>query len=110
MHIFALKDILTTFMHINVFKKCVQVNFTSSSLLEEAMVSAYDLTRYSLRLTFFVASNLYGMFGYCTWMILLLPIRLVLPDIFWRLESVIFKGLQSNVIVWMCSGGYGGKS
>lgn len=31
----------------------------------------------------------------------------MVPDVYWKIESVLFKGLQAMVVTWLHSGGYG---
>ncbi|XP_025089152.1 acyl-CoA:lysophosphatidylglycerol acyltransferase 1-like [Pomacea canaliculata] len=67
----------------------------------------HNLLKYALRFIFFFISNLYGFFGYIMWSLLLLPLRIMVPDVYWKIESVLFKGLQAMVVTWLHSGGYG---
>ena len=73
------------------------------------MASVFAIVRYILRFGMFFFTNIYGLFAYVMWAFMLLPLRILWPSFFWKLESIIFRGLQSLLIVWMGTGDYGGK-
>ncbi|KAL8607373.1 hypothetical protein ACOMHN_024398 [Nucella lapillus] len=54
----------------------------------------------------FFATNCYGLFAYVMWSVMLLPLRMFSPSVYRSLESLLFKGLQSFIILWMGTGRY----
>ncbi|CAH1128432.1 unnamed protein product [Ceutorhynchus assimilis] len=59
-----------------------------------------------LRLTFIVANNLYCIPTYAIWMVLLLPLKQVNPQLYWKIEGYIFHWLLAMVSLWCDSAGY----
>lgn len=70
------------------------------------MTSAQDLARYSLRIFFITVANLFGIPSYLTWFLLLQPLRMYNPKLFWKIESNLFQCLLTIVTTWLYSGGY----
>lgn len=73
------------------------------------MANIFAIVRYVLRFGMFFVTNVYALFAYVMWAFTLLPLRVLWPSLFWKIESIIFRGLQSFLIVWMGTGDYGGK-
>ncbi|XP_076443077.1 acyl-CoA:lysophosphatidylglycerol acyltransferase 1-like [Babylonia areolata] len=71
------------------------------------MADIANLVRYTWRFGVFFATNLYGFFGYVMWTLVLSPLRVLWPSLYWKTESRLFRALQSFVILWIDSGGYG---
>lgn len=69
-------------------------------------MSARDLARYSLRVFLITVVNLYGIPSYLTWFLLLQPLRMYNPKLFWKIESILFQSLLTVVTTWLYSGGY----
>lgn len=70
------------------------------------MTSARDLARYSLRIFFITVANLFGIPSYLTWFLLLQPLRMYNPKLFWKIESILFQCLLTIVTTWLYFGGY----
>lgn len=70
------------------------------------MSSARDLARYSLRVLFITFINMLGIPSYLTWFLLLQPLKLYNPKLFWKIESILFRSLLTVVTTWLYSGGY----
>ncbi|XP_061174405.1 acyl-CoA:lysophosphatidylglycerol acyltransferase 1-like [Saccostrea echinata] len=67
---------------------------------------AWELAHYSLRIFFITVANLFGIPSYLTWILLLQPLKLYYPKLFWKIESILFQGLLTIVTTWLYSGGY----
>ncbi|ESO87710.1 hypothetical protein LOTGIDRAFT_219893 [Lottia gigantea] len=65
-----------------------------------------EIIRGVLRLTIFIATNFYTIPSFLVWFILLQPLRVLAPDVFWRLDAILFKGLIAMVATWHYTGGY----
>ena len=61
---------------------------------------------YILRCLHNLVNNLMAIPAYCIWYVLLYPLRKLWPQMYWKLENVIFKALMSFVVQWTRSGGY----
>lgn len=70
------------------------------------MTSARDLARYILRIFFITVANLFGIPSYLTWFLLLQPLRMYNPKLFWKIESILFQCLLTIVTTWLYFGGY----
>ncbi|CAG9858624.1 unnamed protein product [Phyllotreta striolata] len=66
----------------------------------------YKIPKGFLRLCFILINNLYCIPTYVMWMILLLPLRKVNPDVYWRIESFFFHWLLGMVSLWSYSAGF----
>nr|XP_022332436.1 acyl-CoA:lysophosphatidylglycerol acyltransferase 1-like isoform X3 [Crassostrea virginica] len=69
-------------------------------------MKAKDLARYCLRVLFIAVSNILAIPSYLTWYLLLQPLRLRNPALFWRIEAVLFQSLLTIITTWLYSGGY----
>lgn len=58
------------------------------------------------RLVFVILNNAYCIPTYCIWMIMLLPLRMLYPSLYWRLEGLFFHWLLAMVSMWSWSAGY----
>ncbi|KAH9509248.1 Acyl-CoA:lysophosphatidylglycerol acyltransferase 1 [Bulinus truncatus] len=74
------------------------------AIIEMATITTY--VSYVARFTFFVLSNLYSLPCYLVWMILLTPVRILIPDLYWKIEAFMFRMLQSMVVTWMEISGF----
>ncbi len=54
-------------------------------------------------------NHLYGSIMHAIWMVLLFPLRLLTPDLYWYLEGVGFHWLLLMVASWQWSAGYTGE-
>ncbi|XP_076464003.1 acyl-CoA:lysophosphatidylglycerol acyltransferase 1-like [Babylonia areolata] len=70
------------------------------------MASMTDILRYVWNFTVFFITNLYGLFSYIMWMLMLLPLRILSPSMYWNFERLLFNGLQSFIVMWMGTGRY----
>lgn len=61
---------------------------------------------YTLRVLHNIANNLMAIPSYCIWYAVLFPLRKLWPELFWKIENVLFKAMMSFVVQWMRSGGY----
>ena len=61
---------------------------------------------YTLRILHNIVNNVMAIPAYCVWYALLYPLRKVWPQLYWRIENVMFKALMSFVVQWTRSGGY----
>ncbi|CAH1110670.1 unnamed protein product [Psylliodes chrysocephalus] len=66
----------------------------------------YKIPKWFLRLCFIIINNLYCIPTYVMWMILLLPLRKVNPDVYWKIEGYFFHWLLAMVSMWSYSAGY----
>ncbi|CAG9823194.1 unnamed protein product [Phaedon cochleariae] len=66
----------------------------------------YKVPKGIFRLCFIIINNLYCIPTYVMWMILLLPLKKVKPDIYWKIEGYFFHGLLAIVSSWSYSAGY----
>ena len=108
--------ISTSLSHVAIFLiSCLIKNFlfdfrvSSSGTGPAIMASVVDIARYVMNFTVFFITNCYGLFAYVMWTMTLLPLRVLSPSVYWQIESFLFKGLHSFVVLWMASGRYGGK-
>ncbi|XP_059178164.1 acyl-CoA:lysophosphatidylglycerol acyltransferase 1-like [Physella acuta] len=68
--------------------------------------TVYKYTSYTWRFIFFVLSNLYALPCYVIWMLLLTPVRMIAPNIYWKIEAFMFRMLQCMVVTWVDTNGY----
>ncbi|XP_072391191.1 acyl-CoA:lysophosphatidylglycerol acyltransferase 1-like [Diabrotica undecimpunctata] len=73
---------------------------------QNSLSNWYRIPRSVLRLCFILVNNLYCIPTYVMWMILLLPLRKVNPDIYYKIEGQFFHWLLSVVTLWSNSAGY----
>lgn len=85
-------------------------NWSLVSLQRSMDMKAKDLARYCLRVLFIAVSNILAIPSYLTWYLLLQPLRLRNPALFWRIEAVLFQSLLTIITTWLYSGGYTSKS
>ncbi|XP_078589644.1 acyl-CoA:lysophosphatidylglycerol acyltransferase 1-like [Branchiostoma floridae x Branchiostoma japonicum] len=64
------------------------------------------LLRIALRLVFITVNNLYVIPAHFLWLLCLQPVRILRPELFWRLEGIMFKWLLAQVGWWGYSAGY----
>ncbi|KAI8487594.1 Acyl-CoA:lysophosphatidylglycerol acyltransferase 1 [Branchiostoma belcheri] len=64
------------------------------------------LLRIALRLAFITVNNLYVIPAHFVWLLCLQPVRILRPELFWRLEGIMFKWLLAQVGYWGYSAGY----
>lgn len=62
-----------------------------------------------LRTVFIIINNCYCIPTYVMWMVLLLPVKRIQPDIYYRVEGIIFHWLLAMVSCWSWSAGYDSK-
>ena len=53
--------------------------------------------------------NVYTVFPYLMWMLLLRPLLYLSPDVYWDIEGVLFSWILTIVGYWPFSAGYTGK-
>lgn len=58
------------------------------------------------RTGFVILNNVYCIPTYIVWMILLYPVKVYQPQVYWRLEGLFFHWLLAMVSVWAWSAGY----
>ncbi|XP_074032259.1 acyl-CoA:lysophosphatidylglycerol acyltransferase 1 [Leptinotarsa decemlineata] len=66
----------------------------------------YKIPKGLFRLCFILMNHLYCIPTYVMWMILLLPLKKLFPDVYWRIESYMFHWLLAMVSLWSHSAGY----
>ncbi|KAL4238389.1 Acyl-CoA:lysophosphatidylglycerol acyltransferase 1 [Mactra antiquata] len=66
----------------------------------------WKVTYYILRTLHMFVNNIMAIPAYTVWFVLLTPLRLWYPKLYWRIESILFKALLSFVVFWTNSGGY----
>ncbi|XP_057656458.1 acyl-CoA:lysophosphatidylglycerol acyltransferase 1-like [Diorhabda carinulata] len=66
----------------------------------------YKIPKGILRLCFILINNLYSIPTYVMWMFLLLPLRKVNPEVYWKIEGYFFHWLLAMVSLWSYSAGY----
>ncbi|KAG5875101.1 hypothetical protein JTB14_020234 [Gonioctena quinquepunctata] len=66
----------------------------------------YKIPKGFFRLCFILINHLYCIPTYVMWMILLLPLRKLYPDVYWRIEGYMFHWLLAMVSLWSHSAGY----
>uniref|UniRef100_A0A6A7G6H3 Acyl-CoA:lysophosphatidylglycerol acyltransferase 1 n=1 Tax=Hirondellea gigas TaxID=1518452 RepID=A0A6A7G6H3_9CRUS len=59
-----------------------------------------------VRIVFVFINNMYCVPVHMFWLLLLQPLRLVLPDAYWKIEGIFFRWLLSMVAMWSYSAGY----
>ncbi|XP_047736296.1 uncharacterized protein LOC108674389 [Hyalella azteca] len=59
-----------------------------------------------IRILFVIVNNLYCIPVHLLWLLLLQPLRLVCPSLYWKLEGTFFRWLLSMVAMWSYSAGY----
>ncbi|XP_011499600.1 PREDICTED: acyl-CoA:lysophosphatidylglycerol acyltransferase 1-like isoform X2 [Ceratosolen solmsi marchali] len=59
-----------------------------------------------LRTGFVIVNNMYCIPTYITWMLLLFPIKIYDPQVYWRIEGLFFHWLLAMVSMWTWSAGY----
>ncbi|XP_055879310.1 acyl-CoA:lysophosphatidylglycerol acyltransferase 1-like [Biomphalaria glabrata] len=55
---------------------------------------------YVVKFIYFFLSNLYSLPCYLVWMVLLTPLRFIAPNLYWKIESFMFRMLQCMVVTW----------
>ncbi|KAG8504420.1 LOW QUALITY PROTEIN: Acyl-CoA:lysophosphatidylglycerol acyltransferase 1, partial [Galemys pyrenaicus] len=74
--------------------------------LDAAARLAWTVLRALLRFAFMVANNLVAISSYVCYVLLLQPLRLLQPRLFWRLEGLMYKWLLGMVASWGWCAGY----
>ncbi|XP_026482018.1 acyl-CoA:lysophosphatidylglycerol acyltransferase 1-like [Ctenocephalides felis] len=78
-------------------------------MIAENMVLYQDLyliPRALIRVIFIIVNNIYCIPTYAIWMFTLWPIKILYPDIYWRIEGLFFHWLLSMVAMWSYTAGY----
>ncbi|GFN97093.1 acyl-CoA:lysophosphatidylglycerol acyltransferase 1 [Plakobranchus ocellatus] len=65
------------------------------------MAQILNYVRYVLRFLLFFISNLYALPCYATWMFLFMPLRLLAPKMYWKVESFMFGLIQGMIVTWL---------
>lgn len=58
------------------------------------------------RTIFVILNNLYCIPTYVVWMTILLPIKRFNPDLYFKIEGILFHWLLSVVALWSWTAGY----
>lgn len=66
----------------------------------------YIIPKAILRLCFIIINNVYCIPTYVIWMLLLMPLRKLHPDTYWKIEGYFFHWLLAMVSMWSWSAGY----
>ena len=73
-------------------------------------LSRYVFVRAVVRTVWVAVSTLYAVCAYLLWCgVFLLPLRFLCSDLYWPMEAVLFRFLQSLVAHWMQTAGYTGR-
>lgn len=59
-----------------------------------------------LRILFVIINNVYCIPTYLVWMLLLLPLKKIHPETFYKIEGKLFHWLLANVAMWNATAGY----
>ncbi|KAL0266626.1 UNVERIFIED_CONTAM: hypothetical protein PYX00_009118 [Menopon gallinae] len=59
-----------------------------------------------LRILFVIINNVYCIPTYVVWMVVLYPVKVCCPDLYWRIEGLFFHWLLAMVAMWSWSAGY----
>ncbi|XP_015513986.2 acyl-CoA:lysophosphatidylglycerol acyltransferase 1 isoform X1 [Neodiprion pinetum] len=68
--------------------------------------NAVHLVKCIVRTSFVILNNAYCIPTYVVWMMLLFPIKLYQPQVYWRIEGLFFHWLLAMVSTWTWSAGY----
>ncbi|KAL3873007.1 hypothetical protein ACJMK2_036170, partial [Sinanodonta woodiana] len=71
-----------------------------------AKLQPLTMLYYVARFLYVVVNNLMYIPCYLTYIVLLYPLKCLKPEIYWTIETVLFKHLLNFVTVWIYSGGY----
>ncbi|XP_046377445.1 acyl-CoA:lysophosphatidylglycerol acyltransferase 1-like isoform X2 [Haliotis rufescens] len=74
--------------------------------LLQCMTLVLQYCRYTVRFSLVLFTNVYAISSYCVWLLLLWPVRVLQPSFYWKLETVLFKGLLAMVTTWFFTAGY----
>ena len=62
-----------------------------------------------VRTAFVIVNNVYCIPTYVVWMMLLFPVKIYQPQVYWRIEGLFFHWLLAMVSMWTWSAGYDSK-
>ncbi|XP_067681754.1 acyl-CoA:lysophosphatidylglycerol acyltransferase 1-like isoform X1 [Haliotis asinina] len=74
--------------------------------LLQCVAHVLQYCQYTARFSLILFTNVYAISSYCVWLLLLWPLRVLQPSVYWKLESVLFKGLLAMVTTWFFTAGY----
>lgn len=69
----------------------------------------FKLVRGILRVIWVLANNLYCFPTHALWMLTLYPLQKCKPNIYWKIEGIIYHWMISMVGCWSWTAGYNGK-
>ncbi|XP_015111406.1 acyl-CoA:lysophosphatidylglycerol acyltransferase 1 [Diachasma alloeum] len=78
----------------------------SSSAFINLANNIVTLVKCILRTGFVLINNVYCIPTYVVWMMLLLPVKVYHPQMYWRIEGLFFHWLLAMVSMWTWSAGY----
>lgn len=58
------------------------------------------------RTVFVIANNIYCVPTYLVWMFLLLPLKKIHENYYYKIEGILFHWLLANVSMWSTTAGY----
>jgi len=87
----------------------INLSFFVSFISSACLLMFESLVRYSwliIRTVLVIVNNLYCIPTYTVWMFLLLPLKALCPQWYWKIEGRLFHWLLSMVTLWSYSAGY----
>ena len=63
----------------------------------------------AVRAVLVILNNVYAVVPYFIWMAMLLPLKVVMPTVFWYIEGVLFECMIGMVGNFVWSAGYTGQ-
>ncbi|XP_011309596.1 acyl-CoA:lysophosphatidylglycerol acyltransferase 1 isoform X2 [Fopius arisanus] len=88
------------------FPKMTDSSPSSSSAFINLANNIVTLVKCILRTGFVIINNVYCIPTYVVWMMLLFPVKVYHPQMYWRIEGLFFHWLLAMVSMWTWSAGY----
>ncbi|XP_057332263.1 acyl-CoA:lysophosphatidylglycerol acyltransferase 1-like [Microplitis mediator] len=88
------------------FPKMTDSSSSPSSAFINIINNIFTVVKAVLRIGFVILNNIYCIPPYVIWMMLLSPVKLFQPKIYWRIEGLFFHWLLAMVSMWSWSAGY----
>ncbi|XP_011871935.1 PREDICTED: acyl-CoA:lysophosphatidylglycerol acyltransferase 1-like [Vollenhovia emeryi] len=70
------------------------------------MNNTVTLLKRVARAAFQILSTIYSTSAYIVWLMLLFPVKIYIPQVYWRIEGLLYDWLHAIVASWTWSAGY----
>ncbi|KAH0949499.1 hypothetical protein HN011_006645 [Eciton burchellii] len=81
-------------------------SFAATSIFVRIIRNVSTLLKCVTRTVFVIVNNVYCIPTYVMWMMLLFPVKVYQPQVYWRIEGLFFHWLLAMVSMWTWSAGY----